>query len=71
MLQNAFDLHLAIIGIFIKTLVLSIFKWPPKTGFTVYFKTLCRQMGISIQVNTIKKGWSIVYTEGSQVMIFK
>ena len=33
--------------------------------------TLLRAMEVSIKFDTVKSGWSIVYTEGSRVIISK
>ena len=47
--------------IYIKTFVLSIFKWPLKTGFTAY-DLLGRAIGLFVMASGFKRsprGWSI------------
>ena len=51
--------HFAILSTFIKlplsinTLILSIFKWPLKTGFTVYLNTYCTCKLLSFYVQVL------------------
>ena len=44
---------------------------PTKRGSNKYVTTLFRLMDFSIKFDTVKSGWSIVYIEGSQVIISK
>ena len=63
--------HSAILSTFnklpfvIKICVLSIFEWPLRLGFTV-----CTN-GLFFRFDTINLGWSIVYIEVTQIIIYK
>ena len=65
---NTFELHKAIIGL--ENQLEDILRVAVLHRFNCIF-TISGLMEFSINLHTIKSGWSIVYIEGSQVIISK